>query len=150
MRLLARTLLISAALGACVLAIAACGSSSSSSGRSTTTAGGAAGGGQAGQTALAKFQSCLKSQGVTTPFGGGRRRPGGQPGTGTNAQPPTGTNAQPPAGTQRPGRQIDAKTRKAMQTCAKYRPQGAGGFGGGGGGYGPPAQQGTATSGSPS
>jgi hypothetical protein len=106
-------------------ALAACGGSSnaSSSAGTGTTAGGAS------QTAaLAKYRQCLEDQGVQLP----QRRAGagnGGPPAGADGQPPAGTNAAPPAGG---GFRGDPKFRKAMQACAKYRPQGA--FRGPGGG----------------
>ncbi|MCW3024081.1 MAG: hypothetical protein JWR30_3403 [Conexibacter sp.] len=109
-------------------ALAACGgsSSASSAGGTGTTAAGAQG------ATMAKFQQCLKDQGVQLPQrppGGGN---GGGPPVGADGQPRTGTNGTPPAGG---GFRGDPKAQKAMQACAKYRPQGAfrGGNGAGGG-----------------
>ncbi|HEY6758652.1 MAG TPA: hypothetical protein VI318_04155 [Baekduia sp.] len=129
------------------LALAACGSSGSSGSASSTTtqasgqsgaqAGGQAGGQNGTQNAdFQKFQQCLKDNGVTLPNRGGGGQ-GGPPAGGGNGQPPTGTNGAPPAGGFA-GRSQDPKTQKAMQACAKYRPQGAGrgGYGAGGGGGG--------------
>jgi hypothetical protein len=115
-------------------ALAACGGSSgasSSAGATGTTAGGAQG------ATMAKFQQCLKDQGVQLPQrppgGGNGGGNGGGPPVGADGQPRTGTNGTPPAGGRFGG---DPKAQKAMQACAKYRPQGAfrGGNGGGGGG----------------
>ena len=99
--------------------LSACGGSSPSSGASATTpAGGAAGG--PNSAAFAKFRDCLKAQGVTVPPGPGRG--------GGYGPPPGGANGGPPAGG---GTQQTPEQRKAMQACAKYRPQGAGPGGGG-------------------
>jgi hypothetical protein len=108
--------------------LAACGGSSgaSSSAGTGTTAGGAQ------SATMAKFQQCLKDQGVQMPqrrAGGGN---GGGPPAGADGRPPAGTNGTPPAGG---GFRGDPKVQKAMQACAKYRPQGA--FRGGNGGGGP-------------
>jgi hypothetical protein len=91
------------------VALAACGSSSSShrSGSGATTSAASTGGG-ANSAAFAKFQSCLKSHGVTLPKRGGRGFRGG-----------------PPAGGAR-----GTKQRAAFQACGKDLPKGAH-FGGG-------------------
>jgi hypothetical protein len=105
---------------ACAATLAACGGSSSSAGSAApTTAGTAAGGNNS--AAFTKFRDCLKAQGVDLPPGRGAG--------GGNGTPPTGTNGQPPAGA-RP--QQSPEQQKAMQACAKYRPQGAGPGGGAG------------------
>ena len=105
---------------ACAATLAACGGSSSSAG---APAGSGATAGGRDPAAFAKFRDCLKAQGVDVPPG---RPAGGGNGYGP---PPTGPNGQPPAGA-RP--QQNAAQRKAMQACAKYRPQGAGPGGAGG------------------
>jgi hypothetical protein len=103
----------------CAAALAACGGSSPSSSSSTSAAGGSsasaggAGAGGGNAAGFAKFRDCLKSQGVTIP-------PRGQGAGG-------GGGYGPPAGGQP---QLSAAQQKAMQACAKYRPQGAGQGGG--------------------
>jgi hypothetical protein len=95
---------------ACAATLAACGGSSPSA-SSAGSAGGSAAGTAAGgrnSAAFAKFRDCLKAQGVDVPPG----RPGG----GDNGYGP------PPAGGQP---QQTPEQQKAMQACAKYRPQGA-------------------------
>ena len=114
---LATPVSVLALLGA-TIALAACGGSSSAS--SSAGTGTTAGGTQS--ATMAKFQQCLKDQGVQLP-----QRPGGGNG------PPAGANGQPPAGGG--GFRGDPKVQKAMQACAKYRPQGA--FRGRNGGGGP-------------
>jgi hypothetical protein len=118
-----------AVVGASV-ALAACGGSSGSA--SSGGSAGAAGAGSAGGTSTTgtaatadrqKFEQCLKDNGVTPPSGG--QRPGGGYG------PPGGGNGQPGGG--QPGGQAGGKFGKAMQACAKYRPQGMGPGGQGGG-----------------
>jgi hypothetical protein len=130
------------AVGASV-ALAACGSSggggSTGASASTTTSGS----GSQQTASLDKFRSCLKDNGVTLPNGG----QGGPGGGGNGSGPPaggTGTNGAPGGGAPGggapgagPGGANGGKFGKAMQACAKYRPQGAqGGPGGGAGGYG--------------
>ena len=107
------------------LALAACGSSSG--GDSSAASGTATNGPNGTQSAaFQKFQQCLKDNGVTLPDRG--NRPGGGYG--------------PPAGDRGFDGRGDAKTRKAMQACAKYRPQGMGpGRGSGGGNTAGPPQQ---------
>lgn len=116
------------------LALVACGSSSD--GSSSTGASATAGGQSATRNAdFQKFQQCLKDNGVTLPDRGDGRRPP----AGSSATPPTTTDAAPPAGGF-PGGADSAKVQKAMQACAKYRPQGAGpgqGYGYGDGGTRP-------------
>jgi hypothetical protein len=104
---------------AATVALAACGGSSgggSSSGPSASAKAGTA------QTASSdKFQQCLKDQGVQP-----RSRPQGG-GTGNGYGPPPGAgNGQPPAGGPGAGGGGNSKFGKALQACAKYRPQGAG------------------------
>ncbi|WCB92936.1 hypothetical protein DSM104299_01636 [Baekduia alba] len=126
------------------LALVACGSSDSSS--SSTTGDGSASAGQQGGTRDAdfqKFQQCLKDNGVTLPDR--RNGQGGLP-SASSATPPTTTDGTPPqggfpggGGGAPGGAANNPKFQKAMQACAKYRPQGAGpgaGPGGGRGGYG--------------
>lgn len=105
-------------LVAATVALAACGGSSGGGG-STAAAGTA-------QTASrANFDKCLKDQGVeppSRPQGGGNGN--GPPVGGGNGQPPAGGgNGQGPGGGQGAGG--DTKLGKALQACAKYRPQGA-------------------------
>ena len=97
----------------CAATLVACGGSGSSSSGSGSSAGANAAG--ANSAAADKFRSCLKAQGVDVPPGPGAGGGGGA--GGGYGQRPQRTPAQ----------------QKAMQACAKYRPQG-GGFGGGGGG----------------
>jgi hypothetical protein len=121
------------------IALVACGGGSSGSSGSATNASTAPNGANGTQSAaFQKFQDCLKDNGVTLPARG--RRPGGgngngygPPPTSTGGTPPTGTNGAPPAGGFRGGGlPSDPKFQKAMQACAKYRPQGGrGGYGGG-------------------
>jgi hypothetical protein len=110
------------------IALVACGgssgdrsSASSGSGGSGTTTNGAQG------AAFQKFQQCLKDNGVTLPDRASRPGGGGY-------GPPAGGAGGPGF-----GGQGDAKTQKAMQACAKYRPQGMG-QGRGGNGTGAPRQ----------
>jgi hypothetical protein len=110
------------------VALAACGGSSAgnSSAKSGTTTSGTAQTGTTQTASRAKFDQCLKDQGVTPPS-----RPQGGGGNGYGR--PGGGNGQPPAGG--PGGGGDPKLGQAMQACAKYRPQGGrGGPGGGAGG----------------
>jgi hypothetical protein len=102
----------------CAATLVACGGSGSSSSGSGSSAGANAAAG-ANSAAADKFRSCLKAQGVDVPPGPGAGGGGGAGGGagGGYGQRPQRTPAQ----------------QKAMQACAKYRPQG-GGFGGGGGG----------------
>lgn len=130
------------AIAGASIALVACGSSDGSSaggGASTSAAGGTQ------NAAFEKYRQCLKDNGVTLPDRGGR--PGGDGGYG----PPTGTDGTPPpagdgaaGGTGGPGflggGRPDAKTQKAMQACAKLRPQLRGGDGApNGGGRAPQA-----------
>jgi hypothetical protein len=132
------------ALLTAAVALAACGSSgkdSSSSAASTTstTASGSGPNGGNRQAAFQKFTQCLKDNGVTLP----NRRPGGQgQGGGQGYGPPPGagtsTNGAPPTGGRGRGgffggQSNDPKIQKAMQACAKYRPQFNGGGRNGGG-----------------
>jgi hypothetical protein len=106
-------------LATATVALAACGGSSGGSSGANSSA-------QSGTTqnaSRAKFDQCLKDQGVTPPT-----RPQGG---GGNGYGPGGGNGQPPAGG--PGGGGDPKLGQAMQACAKYRPQGAGGGRPGGG-----------------
>jgi hypothetical protein len=111
-----------ALLGATV-ALAACGSSGGGS------SGGGAQAATSGTAASAdKFQQCLKDNGVTRP----NRPGGGQGGNGYGAPPGAGGAPGGGPGAGGPGGN-DPKFRKALQACAKYRPDGAlGGRGGGG------------------
>lgn len=127
------------AIAGASIALVACGSSgddSSAGAKATTNASGASG---TQNAAFEKYRQCLKDNGVTLPDrgqrGGGNGGGGyGPPAGADGGQPPTGTNGTPPAnGTGGPGffggGQPDAKTQKAMQACAKYRPQLRGGYG---------------------
>jgi hypothetical protein len=110
-----------ALVGASV-ALAACGGSSggsSSAGASSSTNG-------TSNASAQKFQQCLKDNGVTLPSRG-QGAPGGDNGYGP---PPTATNGTPPQGGFPGGG--NGKFAKAMQACAKYRPQGAAGANGNG------------------
>lgn len=119
-------------LAACVLlallvaAAAGCGSSKSSSSTTTTAGAGTATTTSQGRQALAAFQSCLASHGVTLGGQFGGRPPGGQ---GSNGQPPSGTppQGQPPTGQGRPA--LTAKQQKAFTACRSKLPAGAGRFG---------------------
>jgi hypothetical protein len=140
---LATPLSVLAVAGASI-ALVACGGSSG--GNSAAAGGGATSTtGQNGtqSAAFQKFQQCLKDNGVTLPDRGNRQGGGYGPPAG-GGQPPTSTNGTPPAGAAPGGPgfgQGDAKTQKAMQACAKYRPQGAGRGGyGNGNGAGRPQQ----------
>jgi hypothetical protein len=122
-----------AVVGASV-ALVACGgssngSSSTAGASSTTGTTGSASGGTA-TASLQKWQQCLKDNGVTAPT-----RPGnGQGGPGAGQGGPGGGNGYgPPQGGFGGGGANGGKFGKAMQACAKYRPQGAGGPGGGNG-----------------
>jgi hypothetical protein len=121
------------AIAGASIALVACGSSdgSSSNGNASTNA---SGGNATQNAAFEKYRQCLKDNGVTLPDRG--QRPDGGNGDG---QPPTGTNGAPPSGGDGNGGpgilgggQADAKTQKAMQACAKLRPQIRGGYGNGG------------------
>jgi hypothetical protein len=115
------------AIAGASIALVACGSSGddSSGGSASTNASGTQ------NAAFEKYRQCLKDNGVTLPDRG--------QGPGTNGTPPAGTNGTPPAGGLPGGGQMDAKTQKAMQACAKLRPQGTfrGGYGQGNGGQRP-------------
>jgi hypothetical protein len=125
------------AIAGASLALVACGSSDRSS-----SGGGAATNGSNGNAtqnaAFEKYRQCLKDNGVTLPDRG--RRPNGAgygpPPGADGGQPPTGTNGAPPSGNGNGGGDGgpgflggDAKTQKAMQACAKLRPQPRGGSG---------------------
>jgi hypothetical protein len=137
---LATPLSVLAVAGASI-ALVACGSSSSnSSGGSASAGGGTSTTGPAGpqSAAFQKYRTCLKDNGVALP-GRGQGGPGAGPGASGGygppaggGQPPTATNATPPPGGA-PGGADSAAFRKAMQACAKLRPQG---FGNGRGGPG--------------
>lgn len=115
------------------LALVACGSSGDDN-----ASAGSGGGGPTSTTqntqraAFQKFQDCLKDNGVTLPDRGDGN--GGPPASGA---PPTGTDGAPPSGGPGFGGQAGEKTQKAMEACAKYRPQG---MGPGRGGAGRPQQ----------
>ncbi|HET6507549.1 MAG TPA: hypothetical protein VFG42_12240 [Baekduia sp.] len=167
---LATPLSVLAIAGASV-ALVACGSSGDSSSGADASATTKSGANGTQNAAFEKYRQCLKDNGVTLPDRGQRPNGGdgngggygpppgadggdGQPPTGTNAQPPTGTDGAPPSdgngnggGAGGPGffggGQPDAKTQKAMQACAKLRPQFRGGGYGDGtrnGGGRPPQQ----------
>jgi len=133
------------AIAGASVALVACGSSGDDSSGGTASTNASAGNGTQ-NAAFEKYQQCLKDNGVTLPDRG-NGGPGGQggygppPGASTNGTPPTGTNGAPPAGGGGfpGGGQMDAKTQKAMQACAKLRPQGTfrGGYGQGNGGQRP-------------
>jgi hypothetical protein len=95
-------------------ALAACGSSDDSSSPAKTTASS----GQSGtrNADFQKFQQCLKDNGVTLPGRGGQ---GGPPPGASNAAPPNTAGGGFGGG----GQNADPKVQKAMQACAKYRPQ---------------------------
>jgi hypothetical protein len=116
------------AIAGASIALVACGSSGddSSAGAKASTNG--SGTDTTQNAAFEKYRQCLKDNGVTLPDRG--QRPGG----GYGPSPGTGTNGTPPAGGFPGGGQADAKTQKAMQACAKLRPQGQfrGGYGNGG------------------
>jgi hypothetical protein len=148
---LATPLSVLAIAGASV-ALVACGSSDSGGGSASTNASGGNGANQ--NAAFEKYRQCLKDNGVTLPDrgqgnGNGNGGPGGDggygppPGAGagasTNGTPPSGDGAgAPPQGGGFPGGgQMDAKTQKAMQACAKLRPQFRGGPNGNNGGQRP-------------
>jgi hypothetical protein len=103
-------------LVAATVALAACGGSSG--------ANSSANAGTTQNASRAKFDQCLKDQGVTPPS----RPPGGAGGGNGNGPPVGGGNGQPPGGGPGAGGG-DPKFAKALQACAKYRPQGAGGGG---------------------
>jgi hypothetical protein len=146
------------AIAGASIALVACGSSdSSSSGGSAST--NASGGNATQNAAFEKYRQCLKDNGVTLPDrgqrsdggngnGGGAYGPppgadGGQPPTGTNGAPPSDGNGNGGAGGPGflGGGQADAKTQKAMQACAKLRPQFRGGAYGNPNGAGRTSQQ---------
>jgi hypothetical protein len=131
------------------LALAACGSSSDSgSSSSSTSTNGSASSGQSGtrNADFQKFQQCLRDNGVTLPNRGNRAggsnaappntaggAPQGAPGAGgSTATPPNGTPPQGGGYGGGPGgygggfggQSSNPKFQKAMQACAKYRPQG--------------------------
>jgi hypothetical protein len=115
------------AIAGASIALVACGSSDgSSSGNAASTTARTGNGTQ--NAAFEKYRQCLKDNGVTLPDRG--QRPGG--GNGGGYGPPTRTDGAPPSG-DGPGflggGQPDAKTQKAMQACAKLRPQFRGGYG---------------------
>jgi hypothetical protein len=110
--------LSAAVLVTATVALAACGGGGSSSGSAASTGTNGTsttpGAGATRTAALQKFTQCLKDNGVTPP----QRRPG-----------PGGKGRGGYGG----GFRADPKLQKALQACAKLRPQGAGGFGGRGG-----------------
>jgi hypothetical protein len=112
-------------------ALAACGSSSDSNSSSSTTRSASSGQSGTRNADFQKFQQCLKDNGVTLPSrgqgGGSNAAPPNTDGGSTTAPP----NGQPPQGGGYGGgpggfggQNADPKTQKAMQACAKYRPQG--------------------------
>lgn len=131
---LATPLSVLAIAGASV-ALVACGSSGddSSAGNGTQNA------------AFEKYQQCLKDNGVTLPDRG--QRPNGGKGNGGGYGPPPGADGgQPPTGTNggpgfSGGGPNSEKFQKAMQACAKLRPQGQFRGGNGYGNGGRPPQQ---------
>jgi hypothetical protein len=117
------------ALAGATVALAACGSSGGgSSGGGAQAASGTAAGAD-------KFQQCLKDNGVTRPNrpGGGQGGNGYGPPPGAGGAPGGGPGVGGGPGAGGPGGN-DPKFRKALQACAKYRPDGARGGGAGGGG----------------
>jgi hypothetical protein len=120
------------AIAGASIALVACGSSGddSSAGAKATSTSGANG---TQNAAFEKYRQCLKDNGVTLPDRGQRGGGGGYgpPPGADGGQPPTGTNGNGGPGFFGGG-QPDAKTQKAMQACAKYRPQLRGGYGNGG------------------
>ena len=113
--------------------VAACGSSSSS----PASSGGANPAASAGGSAqFAKYQSCLKSHGVTLPNRGTLKRPSGSGSTG-QFTPPGGEAGAPPSGGFKGGRPggfgatASKHDQAALKACAKDAPAGAGGFGAG-------------------
>jgi hypothetical protein len=118
------------AIAGASIALVACGSSdgSSSGGNASTNA---SGGNGTQNAAFEKYRQCLKDNGVTLPDRA--RRPDGDgdgygpPPGADGGRPPTGTDGAPPSGRGGPGffggGRPDAKTQKAMQACAKLRPQ---------------------------
>jgi hypothetical protein len=115
------------------LALAACGSSNDNSGTGNAASG--QNGGGARNADFQKFQQCLKDNGVTLPDRGNGNGGGGgygPPPTGTNGAPPSGGPGGGPGGFG--GQNADPKTQKAMQACAKYRPQRQGNGNGNGNG----------------
>jgi hypothetical protein len=121
---LATPLSVIAVAGASIALVACGGSSGGDSSASSGSAAGATTTNGAQGAAFQKFQQCLKDNGVTLPDRGNR---------------PGGGGYGPPAGGPGFGGQADAKTQKAMQAGAKYRPQGTG-QGRGGAGAGAPRQ----------
>jgi hypothetical protein len=115
------------AIAGASVALVACGSSDDgSAGTAASTS--KSGGTGTQNAAFAKYRQCLKDNGVTLPDRGGNGQGGPPPGTSTDGTPPAGA----PQGGFPGGGQADAKTQKAMQACAKLRPQGSfrGGYGG--------------------
>jgi hypothetical protein len=110
------------------LALVACGSSDNGSSSASGASTGSSGGNATRNADFQKFQQCLKDNGVALP----NRARGG-----SNAAPPN--TGQPPQGGGQGGffsrQNSDPKVAKAMQACAKYRPQGRGpgGYGKGSG-----------------
>lgn len=96
------------AIAGASIALVACGSSDSSSSGGGGASTNASNGNTTPNAAFEKYRQCLEDNGVTLPDRG--RRPNGGPG----------------------GGQPDAKTQKAMEACAKLRPQFRGGDGDGG------------------
>ena len=138
------------AVASASIALVACGGSDSSSsgaaaGASSTTS--TNGSGATQNAAFEKYRQCLKDNGVTLPDRGNGQGGGGgygpPAGAGAGGTPPTGTNGTPPAGAGAGGfpggGQNSAKFQKAMQACAKLRPQGS--FRGGNGNGGQRPQQ---------
>jgi hypothetical protein len=130
------------AIAGASIALVACGSSGDDSSAGAKASTNASDTNSTQNAAFEKYRQCLKDNGVTLPDRG--QRPDGN-GGGYGPPPGTGTNGTPPAdgdgngnGNGGPGflggGQPDAKTQKAMQACAKLRPQGQfrGGYGNGG------------------
>jgi hypothetical protein len=126
--------------------VAACGSSGSSSSSSSSSASSSSG----TSAQFAKYQSCLKSHGVTFKTGNFKRPSG----TGTTGHftPPGGEAGTPPSGGFKRGTRpkggfvggfggaASKKDQAAFKACASDAPKGRGGFGGGfraGGGQAP-------------
>jgi hypothetical protein len=107
------------AIAGASIALVACGSSdrSSSGGGAATNA---SNGNATQNAAFEKYRQCLKDNGVTLPDRGRRPPTGDGDGNGgrDGAPGPFGGDGKP-----------DAKTQKAMQACAKLRPQLRGGSG---------------------
>lgn len=110
------------AIAGASIALAACGSSSG--GGAATNA---SGGGATQNAAFEKYRQCLKDNGVTLPDRG--RRPGGDGNGGGGYGPPPGAGGGDDGPGFPGGGSPDAKTQKAMQACAKLRPQFRGGYG---------------------